>query len=77
MVVAIVIGAVLVLLLLVMRWADKRDRAKGHVNRGIGEIRSSVRNERLNMLGRRHGGARAGMPTPQEYARKRDRFHRR
>jgi hypothetical protein len=26
-----------------MRWADRRDRAKGHVNRSTGEMKSAIR----------------------------------
>jgi hypothetical protein len=40
--VAIIIVAVLVLLVVVMRWADRRDRAKGHVNRRAGDLRSAI-----------------------------------
>ena len=43
MVVIVVIVAVLVGLAVVMRWADRRDRAKGHVNRGVGDMRSAIR----------------------------------
>lgn len=72
MIVGIVIGVVVVLLLVVMRWADKRDRAKGHVNRRMGDIRSSIRQERLNSRALRGGGGRAGVRTPHEFARRKD-----
>jgi FtsZ-interacting cell division protein ZipA len=42
-VVAIVVVAVVVVLFGVMRWADRRDRAKGHVNRSTGEMKSAIR----------------------------------
>lgn len=69
-VVGIVIGVVVVLLVVVMRWADKRDRAKGHINRGMGDIRSTMRQGRLNMRSLRGGGGRAGVSSPHEFARR-------
>jgi FtsZ-interacting cell division protein ZipA len=41
--VVIVIVAVLVVLAVLMRWADRRDRANGHVNRGVRDMRSAIR----------------------------------
>jgi hypothetical protein len=74
-VLSIVIGVVLVLLV-VMKWADRRDRAKGHVNRGMGELMSTMRAERMNMRNlRRTGGA--GAVSPHQFQNKRDRFRRR
>jgi hypothetical protein len=69
-IVGIVIGVVLVLLVVIMRWADKRDRAKGHINRGMGEIHSTMRQGRLNMRSLRGGGGREGVPSPHEFARR-------
>jgi hypothetical protein len=69
-IVGIVIGVVVVALVALMRWADTRDRAKGHVNRGMGEVRSSIRQSRLNTHALRHGGRNSGVPTPHELARR-------
>jgi hypothetical protein len=69
-VIGIVVGVVLVLLVVIMRWADKRDRAKGHVNRGMGEVRSTIRQSRLNTHALRHGGGKSGVPSPHELARR-------
>ena len=73
MIAGIVIGgivAVLVLLVLLMRWADKRDRAKGHVNRGMGEIRSTIRANRVNTRTLRSSRTGQGAMTPHEFARR-------
>lgn len=76
MAVGIVIVAVLVLLLVVMRWADKRDRAKGHVNRRMGDIRATMRADRTNLRNlRRPGGY--GASSPHTLRSKDDRFRRR
>jgi FtsZ-interacting cell division protein ZipA len=69
-IVGIVIAAVLILLVVIMLWANKRDRAKGHINRGMGDIRGTIRQERLNMQALRRGGGRAGVPSPHELARR-------
>jgi FtsZ-interacting cell division protein ZipA len=69
-IVGIVVGVVIVLLLVVMRWADRRDRAKGHVNRGMGEVRATIRQSRLNTHSLRHGGGQSGVPTPHQLARR-------
>jgi hypothetical protein len=69
-VVGIVIGVVLVLLIGVMRWADKRDRAKGHVNRGMGDIRSTIRANRVNTRVLRSRGGAQGAVSPHEFARR-------
>jgi FtsZ-interacting cell division protein ZipA len=66
-VVGIIVGAVLVVLVVVMKWADRRDRAKGHVNRKMGDIRSTIRQDRLNTQALRRGGGRGGVPTPHEF----------
>jgi Flp pilus assembly protein TadB len=73
-----VVVAVIVMLIAVMRWADKRDRARGHVNRSMGDIRSTIRANRVNMrtLRSRGGGSRAAM-SPHEFQNKQDRFRRR
>lgn len=39
--IGIVLG--LALLYAMLRWADKRDRAKGHVNRRAGEVKDAIR----------------------------------
>lgn len=49
MIVAIVIGAVLALLAVLLKWADRRDLAKGHVNRGMGDIRATMRARRVHL----------------------------
>ena len=43
MVVAIVVVAVVVALFVIMKWADRRDRAKGHVNRGARDLKTAIR----------------------------------
>ena len=50
MLVAIIIVVVLLLLVAVMRWGDRRDRAKGHVNRRTGDLRSAIRAGKENKL---------------------------
>jgi hypothetical protein len=75
--VAIVIVAVVVALFILMKWADRRDRAKGHVNRSIGDIRGTIRQDRLNTQALRRGGGRAGVPSPHEFRNRQDRFRRR
>jgi hypothetical protein len=71
-IVAIVIAAVFVVLLVVMKWADKRDRAKGHVNRGMGDIRSAMRADRDNMRAVRQKGGHG--VSPHEMRNRRGRF---
>jgi FtsZ-interacting cell division protein ZipA len=75
-VVAIVIVAVVALLVVVMKWADRRDRAKGHVNRGMGEIRAAVRETRANTRSLRRPGS-YGAVSPHEHSNRHDRFRRR
>lgn len=70
MVVAIVIAAVIIVLIVIMKWADRRDRAKGHVNRGFGEISSTLRASRLNTRTLRSRGGRQGAVSPHEFARR-------
>jgi FtsZ-interacting cell division protein ZipA len=41
--IAIVVVAVVVVLFVVMKWADRRDRAKGHVNRGSRDLKNAIR----------------------------------
>lgn len=64
------IVGVLVLLVAVMLWADKRDRAKGHVNRGFGEIRSTLRDNRMNARTLRRPGGNQAAVSPHEFARR-------
>lgn len=66
----IVIGGVLVLLIVVMKWADRRDRANGHTNRGMGDIRSTIRADRSNMRTLRSRGGSQGAVSPHEFARR-------
>jgi hypothetical protein len=69
-IVAIVVVAVLVALVVVMKWADRRDRAKGHVNRSIGEIRSTVRTNRMDLRTRRYSGYRRPSQPPRPPGKK-------
>jgi hypothetical protein len=50
-IVGIVVVVVIVLLAAVMKWADRRDRAKGHVNRGAGDLRSVIRAGKEHKIG--------------------------
>jgi FtsZ-interacting cell division protein ZipA len=63
-IVGIVIGSVIVALVVIMKWADRRDRAKGHVNRGMGDIRSTMRDQRRNARLLRQPGARGATRSP-------------
>jgi hypothetical protein len=76
LVAVIIVVAVIAGLFVIMKWADRRDRAKGHVNRGIGEIRSTMRQDRLNTQALRRGGGRGGMSSPHEFRSKQDRYRR-
>ena len=65
MIVAIVvIVCVIVALVAIMKWADRRDRANGHVNRGMGDIRSTMRDQRRNARLLRSPGARGATRSP-------------
>lgn len=70
MIVAIVVVVVLVLLVAVMFWADKRDRAKGHVNRGFGDLSATMRANRENMRMLRRRGGSQGAVSPHDFARR-------
>jgi hypothetical protein len=69
-IVAIVIVCVLVLLVAVMFWADKRDRAKGHVNRGFFELSSTLRANRINSRTLRSRGGKDAAVSPHEFGRR-------
>jgi uncharacterized protein YoxC len=70
--IVIVIVAVLLLLVVVMKWADKRDRAKGHVNRTMGEIRATMRADRMNTRNLRRPGS-YGAVSPHQLRNKEQR----
>lgn len=61
---------VLVGLVVLMKWADRRDRAKGHVNRGMGEITSTIRASKMNTRTLRNPGARNAALSPHEFAKR-------
>jgi hypothetical protein len=73
MLIVAVIVLVVIGLVVLMRWADKRDRANGHVNRGMGDIRSNIRATRTNAKLLRQPGGRQAAKTPHEFARRDDR----
>lgn len=76
MVIGIVVGVVIVALIVLLKWADRRDRANGHRSRKITEIMSTMRAERMNMRNlRRPGGY--GAVSPHEFGNKRDPHRRR
>lgn len=54
----IVLVAVVLVLLGVLRWADKRDRARGHVNRTGPEARAMIRERRAQKLNKQFLGRR-------------------
>ena len=64
MLVAIVIGCVIVALIVLMKWADRRDRANGHTNRGMGDIRSTMRDQRRNARLLRQPGSQGAARSP-------------
>jgi hypothetical protein len=76
-IVAIVIGAVIVALVLIMLWADRRDRANGHVNRSMGDIGAAMRDQRRNARLLRQPGGRGIARSPHEVRRGDDRYRRR
>jgi FtsZ-interacting cell division protein ZipA len=75
-VVGIVIVGVLIALVFVMKWADRRDRANGHTNRSIGDMRSTIRDQRTNLRTLRRPGGNQGARSPHEVRRGDDRYRR-
>ncbi|MDT4916212.1 MAG: hypothetical protein QOH89_912 [Pseudonocardiales bacterium] len=65
-IVGIVIVSVIVVLVVVMRWADRRDRANGHVNRGMGDIQTTMRDQRRNARLLRNPAARSVARSPHD-----------
>ncbi len=43
MIVVVAVVSVVVALFVVLKWADRRDRAKGHVNRSSRDAKSAIR----------------------------------
>jgi FtsZ-interacting cell division protein ZipA len=74
--VVVVIVVVLVALLVIMKWADKRDRANGHINRRMGDLRSTIRDQRRNARVLRSPGGRSAARSPHDIRRGDDRFRR-
>ena len=72
----IVVVVVLLGLVVVMRWADRRDRANGHTNRRMGDVRSTIREQRLNTRLLRQPGGRSAARSPHEVRRGDDRHRR-
>lgn len=75
MIVGIVIGCVVIALIVIMKWADRRDRANGHLNRGMGDIRLTMRDQRRNARLLRQPGARGATRSPHSLPPK-DKHHR-
>lgn len=75
-IVAIVVVLVLIALVVVMKWADKRDRANGHINRRMGDVRSTIRDQRRNARMLRSPGGRSVGRSPHDIRRGDDRFRR-
>ena len=75
-IVGAVIVVVLVALVVVMRWADRRDRANGHINRRMGDVRSTIQDQRRNARLLRQPGGRSAARSPHEIRRGDDRHRR-
>jgi FtsZ-interacting cell division protein ZipA len=75
-IVGIVIVVVLIALIVIMKWADRRDRANGHTNRRIGDVRSTIRDQRQNARMLRQPGGRTAARSPHEIRRGDDRHRR-
>ena len=76
MLVAVIIVVVLVALVVIMKWADRRDRARGHTNRRMGDIRSTIRDQRQNTRLLRQRGGRSAARSPHEVPGSDDRRRR-
>jgi hypothetical protein len=74
--VLVVVAVVLVALVFVMAWADRRDRANGHVNRSMGDVRATIREQRTNLKTLRRAGGTEASRSPHEIRRGDDRFRR-
>ncbi|HKC26602.1 MAG TPA: hypothetical protein VKB75_01200 [Jatrophihabitans sp.] len=68
--VLIVVAVVLVGLVVLMKWADRRDRAKGHINRGMGDISSTIRASKMNTRAVRSIAGRQAGVSPHEFAKR-------
>jgi hypothetical protein len=55
---------VLIALVVIMKVADKRDRANGHTNRRMGDVRSTIREQRTNARMLRQPGGRSAARSP-------------
>lgn len=77
MIVGIVIVAVIVALVVIMVWADRRDRANGHVNRRMGDLGATLRDQRRNTRLIRQSTAKGLGRSPHEIRRGDDRYRRR
>ena len=77
MIVGIVIVAVIAMLVVVMIWADRRDRANGHVNRRMSDIGATLHDQRRNARLLRSHMARGVARSPHEVRRGDDRYRRR
>jgi hypothetical protein len=75
-IVGIVIVAVIVALVAVMIWADRRDRANGHVNRRMGDLGATLHDQRRNARLIRNPAAKGAARSPLEIRRGDDRFRR-
>jgi hypothetical protein len=69
MVVAVAIGVVLIAMVVTMKWADRRDRRNGHVNRGMADISSTIRTQRNNARVLRHPAGRGAARSPHDLSR--------
>jgi hypothetical protein len=68
---AVVAVAVVLALVAVMVWADRRDRAKGHVNRGFGDLGRTLRSDRENLRAIRRRGGQGVTPHQLRLAERR------
>lgn len=69
MIVGIVIVSVIVVLVMVMKWADRRDRANGHINRSMGDLDATMRAQRRNARLLRNPAARDLARSPHDVPR--------
>ena len=61
-VVAIVVGAVLVLMLIALRLGDRRERRKGHTPARMGDVRYALREQHRDVRAARRTAFLGGLP---------------
>jgi hypothetical protein len=75
-IVGIVIVAVIVTLVVIMLWADRRDRANGHVNRRMGDLGATLHDQRRNARLLRSPTAKGVARSPHQVRRGDDRYRK-